>query len=463
MVDKRASVDDTVKIGDGSVIMNGVVLDKGVEIGMNVFINIGAAVAHDSVISSHSFIAPRVAIAGFSRIGECNFLGINSTVIDNITTADHVTVGAGAVVINNLPTDGLYVGVPAKKNKMIMQTINVLVLGVGGNVSQGIMTALRLSRIPVKIIGACVSEESLGLYFCDKAYISPYADSPDFISWYADLCIKEKIDITFSGVEEIIEVLERNREALKGMKTVFVSSSRECLNIGNDKYLTCRWLKDNALNYPLFASSDNSAEIVNLLEKTKYPLIAKPKRGKGSAGIIRINSEKDLSLVPRDNYVIQECLGDADNEYTVGCYVNKQGDLDAMIVFRRYLKYGTTFKAEIVQDSGITAECARICSAFHPAGPLNIQMRKHEGKAVCFELNVRFSGTTAMRARWGFNDVAAMLNEYILGQPTNLHPYESGIAYRYFNEAYIDQSMMAELSKTGHISDVSSYSNFKEL
>lgn len=202
--------------------------------------------------------------------------------------------------------------------------INVLVLGVGGNVSQGIMTALRLSGVPIKIIGACVSGESLGLYFCDKAYISPYADSPEFISWYVDLCIKEKIDITFSGVEEIVEVLERNREVLKGLKTVFVSSSLECLNIGNDKYLTCKWLESNSLNFPLYASSDNSKEIDRLIVRASYPLIAKPKRGKGSAGIIKIDNERDLSLIPRENYVIQECLGDADNEYTVGCYVNKR-------------------------------------------------------------------------------------------------------------------------------------------
>ena len=331
--------------------------------------------------------------------------------------------------------------------------INVLVLGVGGNVSQGIMTALRLSGIPMKVIGACVSGESLGLYFCDKAYISPYADSPDFISWYVDLCIKEKIDITFSGVEEIIEVLERNREKLKGLKTVFVSSSCECLNIGNDKYLTCKWLESNSLNFPLYASSDDRNEIDKLIDRVKYPLIAKPKRGKGSAGIIRINNERELSMVPRDNYVIQECLGDADNEYTVGCYVNKKGDIDAMIVFKRYLRYGTTFKAEIVHDTEIIEECTRICSAFHPVGPLNIQLRKHKGKPVCFE----------MRARWGFNDVAAMLNEYILGRPTNLHPYDSGIAYRYFNEAYINPMMKSRLTEAGYVQEVSAYSNFKEV
>ena len=46
-----------------------------------------------------------------------------------------------------------------------MKMINVLVLGVGGNVSQGIVKALRqIEDIPIKIFGVCVSEKSVGLY-----------------------------------------------------------------------------------------------------------------------------------------------------------------------------------------------------------------------------------------------------------------------------------------------------------
>ena len=50
-------------------------------------------------------------------------------------------------------------------------------------------------------------------------------------------------------------------------------------------------------------------------------------------------------------------------------------------------------------------------------GPLNIQLRLSEdGVPVPFELNVRFSGTTPMRARFGFCDVEAMLREVLLHQ-----------------------------------------------
>ena len=61
--------------------------------------------------------------------------------------------------------------------------IKVLLLGVGGNVSQGILKALRCSEIPMKIIGACVSPYSSGLYMCDESMLCPYANDKFFLDW----------------------------------------------------------------------------------------------------------------------------------------------------------------------------------------------------------------------------------------------------------------------------------------
>ncbi len=344
-----------------------------------------------------------------------------------------------------------------------MKKLNILILGIGGNVSQGIMTALKLSKIPCRIVGACISPESLGLYFCDTSYISPYADEPMFIPWVVDVCKKEDIDIIFSGVEEIIQSLESNRKFLNSVKSIFISSSLEYLLIGNDKEKTCEWLKSKGLNYPLFASSNNKKAISEMIEKTGFPVLAKPKKGKGSAGIMLINNMQELALVPKENYVIQEYLGDSNSEYTIGCYINKGGLLEDLIICKRFLKYGTTFKAEIVHDDSIERECRKICNSFKAIGPLNIQLRMHKGKPVCFELNVRFSGTTPLRARWGYNDVAGMINEYILYRPVGLHPFDKGLAYRYFNEAYIDINMQEQMIENGYVQDCYEYNNIKEI
>ncbi|HIY37058.1 MAG TPA: ATP-grasp domain-containing protein [Candidatus Paraprevotella stercorigallinarum] len=342
-----------------------------------------------------------------------------------------------------------------------MKLLNVLVLGVGGNVSQGIMTALRTSQIPCRIIGACVTSESLGLYFCDAAYISPYADAPSFYPWLVDICKKEKVDIVFSGVEEVIWALAARHRDLENENILFISSSLDKLAIGNDKLKTCQWLKAHGLNYPCFAPSESRTDIDALVNAVGFPLLAKPRTGKGSSGVLILHNSQDIEKLPSD-YVVQEYLGDSDNEYTVGCYVSKKEVLEDMIVCKRHLKYGTTFKAEIVQNDAIKEECRKICEAFQPVGPLNIQLRMHHGKPVCFELNVRFSGTTPLRAHWGYNDVAAMINEYLLDKETALHPVKSGLAYRYFNEAYIDVEMLRMLEEKKSISDCNKYNNVKE-
>lgn len=117
LIHSEAIVDKTAKIGEGTVINMGCLLDQNVTIGANVFVNIGSSISHDSIIESHSFIAPRVAIAGFCKIGSQNIIGINTTVIDNITTTSHVQTGGGTVLIQSIKESGVYVGNPQRKIK----------------------------------------------------------------------------------------------------------------------------------------------------------------------------------------------------------------------------------------------------------------------------------------------------------------------------------------------------------
>lgn len=342
-----------------------------------------------------------------------------------------------------------------------MRRINVLVLGVGGNVSQGILTAIKSSALDCHIVGACISEESLGLYYCDAAYIAPYASDPGFVDWVIDVCNKEKIDIVFSGVEENVMALEENRAAFEsGTRAVFVSSDKEQLEIGLSKYRTAKWLRENGCNYPKSANISNREELDELIGEVGFPLIAKPNSGKGSQGIFIAHSRDDLKQIEGKDYCVQELLGDGESEYTIACYVDKTGKSQPTLVMHRHLKHGTTFMAEIVQDDMIRQECEKICERFKPKGPLNIQLRMHHGKPVCFELNVRFSGTTPIRARWGYNDVEAMIREYVLDEPVTLNPQKEGKVYRYYNEAFIDVKMQKALKENGSVADCKKYDNY---
>lgn len=343
-------------------------------------------------------------------------------------------------------------------------TIKLLVLGAGGNVSQGIIKALRKAEFGTRraeIFGACISAESLGLFFCDSAEISPYANEKGFLPWLTEFCRRERIQMVLTGVEEnIMAIKEQFAEFEKGTEALFIASDLEKLKIGQDKLLTCRWLEENGLRFPKYCKADAKEEAKKLAEECGFPLIGKPRIGKGSMGVCKIESMAEFEKVlGREDYVIEECIGDETKEYTVGCYVDKMGILKDTIVMHRKLEHGSTAMAEVVEDTEVKAEAERICQAFAPKGPLNIQMRKNKkGEAVCFELNVRFSGTTPMRAHFGFKDVEAMVKEYLLGEPVeDCFHIKKGIACRYTNECYMTGNPIEELKQKGRLEALEPY------
>ena len=105
-------IDHTATIGNGVIVYPGCVIDKNVVIGDNVVLNLNVVISHDTSIGHSTFCAPRVSIAGFSKIASCCFLGIGSCVIDNISINDRITVGASGLVITDLIQEGTYIGVP---------------------------------------------------------------------------------------------------------------------------------------------------------------------------------------------------------------------------------------------------------------------------------------------------------------------------------------------------------------
>ncbi len=334
--------------------------------------------------------------------------------------------------------------------KMEETALNILVLGMGSNVSQGIVKVLRTIEMPLHIIGACISKASVGLYMCDEALLMPKAADKEFIPWYIETCRGKNIDMTFTGVEENIDALVRNRDVIeRSCQTKFAYPANEVWKIGLDKYRTCQWLKDNGIPYPAFALASDDKDLSELVVKVGFPLIAKPRRGKSSSGIITAYSLKDLmGIIGDEEYVIQECVGNAESEYTIGCYFSRDGKLQSIITLHRYLKNGGTSMAEIVNDERINEIIGQISEKLQTTGPLNIQMRKRaDGTPVCFEWNVRYSGATAIRNHFGFKDVEAAIKEYVLSDEINgcFHVAYSGVAIRLEDEVYLNQTGFEEL------------------
>ena len=149
-------------------------------------------------------------------------------------------------------------------------------------------------------------------------------------------------------------------------------------------------------------------------------------------------ADEDLlagSLSGRSGLVVQEHL--SGEEFSVGCVCDADGAVQGSFAMRREVRHGTTFVAEAAPFREVSEYAERIARALHPSGPVNVQLRVVDGEPVAFELNVRFSGTTPMRVRFGFDEVGACLRHFVLGEELRVEPGSHGTVLRYWNELYL--------------------------
>ena len=106
-----------VRIGEGSIVCAGTIITTHVSIGRHVLLNLACTVGHQTDIGDYCSFMPTCNISGEVRIGRCSYWGTGAKVINRKTIGDHTLIGAGAVVISDIPAHATAVGVPARITK----------------------------------------------------------------------------------------------------------------------------------------------------------------------------------------------------------------------------------------------------------------------------------------------------------------------------------------------------------
>lgn len=114
IVHPNSYVHHSVSLGPGTVVFAGCVVQPDTRIGSHVIINTGATVDHDCVIHNFVHLAPGTHLAGYVVVEEGVLMGVGSVAIPGVRIGAWSVVGAGGVVIKDLPSFVVAVGVPAK-------------------------------------------------------------------------------------------------------------------------------------------------------------------------------------------------------------------------------------------------------------------------------------------------------------------------------------------------------------
>tara|TARA_Y100000589_G_scaffold332345_1_gene392142 strand:+ start:5257 stop:5844 length:588 start_codon:yes stop_codon:yes gene_type:complete len=102
-----------VVTGTNCKVQNNVSLYQGVTLGDNVFL--GPSCVFTNVINPRSEVERRDAYAP-THLGDGASVGANATILCGINVGRYAFVGAGAVVLNNVPDFAIMVGNPAVQN-----------------------------------------------------------------------------------------------------------------------------------------------------------------------------------------------------------------------------------------------------------------------------------------------------------------------------------------------------------
>ena len=221
---------------------------------------------------------------------------------------------------------------------------------------------------------------------------------------YKDLVInlikENSIDYYLPLIDE--ELYLAKKEMTEETSVHVIAPSSTFIHLCLNKYELMKFLKQQKI------SKIESVLGSEFKDQIEYPLFVKPVSGRGSRGIRKINSKRELEAYyilegydPKDVLVQPYVEG---QEYTVGITVNNLNNILCISSKRILAKKGITKIAVTEINEKINFLAKRLVEIMKPVGPMNVQLFvTNDGEIKIFEINPRFSTTTILEIEAGVN------------------------------------------------------------
>ncbi len=334
-----------------------------------------------------------------------------------------------------------------------MKKINVLITGAGSGVGQSIIKSLKISKLPIRIISADICELNAGLYRTEKSIIFPKVESYGSLKRIISIIKKNKIDVLMIGSEYELSFFGKNKDIIENKSNCMVCvTGKEIIRFSEDKYLTQQFLKN--LNFPYLKTyiPKNLQDAYKIIKKIKYPCYLKNRFGTSSRNVYLIRQKNQLEFYfsQLKKPIIQEYAGSFSedtlkNEYTCSFFKTKEKKIIGPFIAKRRLLNGTSWITEIKDFPKIKRLIKEIAGKINHVGSMNIQLRNSKKGPVPFEFNARFSGTTSIRAKFGFNEPEMFIKNYYLNKKIKNPKIKPGVTFRYIEEIFLINASIKKL------------------
>ena len=332
----------------------------------------------------------------------------------------------------------------------------------GSVVGQGIIKCLKLANanggnVSYRIVATDASPLAAGLYRGDSGVLVPPASDPGFVVAITEVCRRARVSAIFVGSDEELFPLARARKRIEDEAgAMVIVNPVEVLETCTDKWATYIFLKEHGFPTPESAIPEGEE---SFYDAVGFPVVVKPREGHGSIDIhIAQNLEEAnvaKAMIEKSGRrpMLQEYLGDIENEFTTGVTLSSDAkSVLSSIAMRRTLKGGQTYKAYIDQFDEVRESAEEVVLKLGASGPANVQSRMADGVPKVFEINPRLSASCPMRAVAGVNEPDILFRNFVLGEKMEVRNYQKLISMRYWNEVYVRPSTFQRTEKEGEFS-----------
>lgn len=290
-----------------------------------------------------------------------------------------------------------------------------------------------LEKENVRVIGIDCNPLSAGLYLCDKGYVVPRGDDPEFLDEILKICNVERPNAILSGPEEEILVLSKNKKLFEELGVLVLCPD----------YDTVRVCADKAETYKMFKRHNIPTPEIYYEGKVKFPCFIKPRFGRGGKEQFKVNTAEELEFYRNKvkDHIIQEFIDGV--EYTIDTFADLEGKPISIVPrVRLQVESGVSVKGMTMYDEEIIQHCKKMVKALKLIGPACVQCIKDSNGVLRFtEINPRFGGGSILSIK-ADPTIIPNLVRMIKGEtPTPSNGFREGlIMLRYYSEVFITKN-----------------------
>ena len=286
-----------------------------------------------------------------------------------------------------------------------------------------------------RIVGVDSDPASVGFKFADAAYVVPRVGAPGYLDRMLEVCRREGVDLFLPALDEELELCGANRERFEALGTQLLLSGPRALRVCSDKLGMYEFFRSAHLPTPRTVPAASYRE--GLFDR--YPLIVKPRSGRGGAGVHVARNHPDAAFFCGyvENPVVQECLEGV--EYTLDVLASLESEVRILSPRKRLAtESGISSKGATAWREELLAPVQTMVKALSLVGPVNIQCFISRTGDVSFtEINARLAGTAILSQAAGVPLFEGILD---LARGISPEPWlrstEPLLMFRYWDEVF---------------------------